>query len=145
MIEKKTTLEEAAEAYAEGPAYTWASTTAIEDAFIEGAVWQKERDEREASKDLEDEIHSFWNRCSEFQPPFATLEVKENGFAVIARHFANWQKEQMMKEAVEAEIGYVEGCDAHYLSVYDPDELEGIILSHFDVGDKVKIIIVEVE
>ena len=56
---------------------------------------------------------------------------------------AEWQKEQMMKEAVEGEIGYVKECDAHYLSVYDPDELEGIILFHYDVGDKVKIIIVK--
>ena len=50
------------------------------------------------SEDLEEEIQSFWNKCSKFQPPFCTLEVKENGFAVIARHFANWGAENAKKE-----------------------------------------------
>lgn len=55
----------------------------------------KKLQQEQPSEDLEEEIHAFWNKCSEFQPPFCTLEVKENGFAVIARHFANWQKSQM--------------------------------------------------
>lgn len=46
---------------------------------------------------LEEEIQSFWNRASGFQPKFATLEVKENGFAVIARHFAQWGAEHLKK------------------------------------------------
>ena len=51
----------------------------------------------EVCEDLEQEIQSFWNRASGFQPKFVTLEVKENGFAVIARHFAQWGAEHLKK------------------------------------------------
>lgn len=93
------------------------------------------------SEDLEEEIHSFWNKCSEFQPPFCTLEVKENGFAVIARHFANWQKSQMLKDAVVGRVVGVyplkRGTDIQYGVLYPKG-----VLPHKD-GDKVKIVIVK--
>lgn len=64
----------------------------------DGELWEgKEQQE----VDLEAEINSFWNKVSGFSPKFTTLEVKRNGLGVIASHFANWQKEQMLKEAVD--------------------------------------------
>ena len=119
-IMKADTLEELIEYLSKRFDVSYAKLARI---VVKTAKWQKEQDEREASKDLEDEIHSFWNRCSEFQPPFATLEVKENGFAVIARHFANWQKQQMMKEAVEGELTWQEIgliTTIHTLMLHDP-------------------------
>ena len=94
--------------------------TAI-DAFIEGAKWQKEQMIRDCSVQASYE---------------AEIEkAEERGY--------NLCKEQMLKDAVDGAIGYIEECDAHYLSIYDQDELEGIILSHFEEGDKVKIIIIK--
>ena len=54
---------------------------------------------------------------------------------------AEWQKEQMMKEAVEAEITVGRLPDDWSLA-YNPDELHRALLK-FKSGDKVKIIIVK--
>ena len=65
----------------------------------------------EVCEDLEQEIQSFWNRASGFQPKFVTLEVKENGFAVIARHFAQWGEhhaKEKMRNARRTKEAYQE-------------------------------------
>ena len=54
---------------------------------------------------------------------------------------ANWQKEQMMKDAVNAEITLGRLPDDWSLA-YNPDELHRALLK-FKSGDKVKIIIVK--
>lgn len=42
--ESDKSLEEAAKEYAEGPECTWVGTTALEEAFKDGAKWQKQHD-----------------------------------------------------------------------------------------------------
>ncbi len=54
---------------------------------------------------------------------------------------AEWQREQMMKEAVDAEITVGRLPDDWSLA-YNPDELHRALLK-FKSGDKVKIIIVK--
>ena len=121
--------------------------------------------------ELEEEIQSFWNRASGFQPKFVTLEVKENGFATIARHFAQWGadhtslpedtvlfnkgveegKRLMMEDAVE--IGttdiYWEIDGDRAFPAFDPPVedllMPGIISQKFNDGDKVRIIILPKE
>ena len=57
--------------------------------------------------------------------------------AIVARHFAEWQKEQMMKDAVEGEIQmrYSGSLCAKTIRVINEDK--------FKLGDKVRIIIVK--
>ena len=60
----------------------------------------------------------------------------EYGWLQIARHFAEWQKSQMLKDAVEGYVNYY-------------DDSGGILMAEAQVGcpyhngDKVKIIIVK--
>lgn len=55
----------------------------------------------EVSKDLEKEIDRLWNSfADEMEGPHNIFDV----YARLARHFAQWQKEQMMKETVEGEV-----------------------------------------
>lgn len=61
--------------------------------------------------------------------------------AIVARHFAEWQKEQMMNDAVKAEITVGRLPDDWSLA-YNPDELHRALLK-FKSEDKVKIIIVK--
>ena len=99
-------------------------------------------------EELEEEIQSFWNRASGFQPKFAALEVKENGFAVIARHFAKWgaehAREQMMKDAIHYVVQ--DDLDSHGASYNIPFIRIGTTAlkpKGIGVGDKVRIIIVK--
>ena len=55
--------------------------------------------------------------------------------AIVARHFAEWQKEQMMKDAVE---GFIFQSEDYY-----PKELVAQYNGELKHGDKVKIIIVK--
>ena len=86
--------------------------------------------EEKPSENLNDEIKKF---------------IEEYGYkrgedklliAIVARHFAEWQKEQMMKDAVEGEI--VKDI-TNKLAV----TAKNINLDGFKFGDKVKIIIVK--
>jgi len=82
---------------------------------------------------LEEEIRK---ECKKWFNEDETPRITILGFVHIARHFADWQKQQMMKEAVVTDVlghcsgwlhfGYVPECD------YD-----------FKQGDKVKLIIVK--
>ena len=86
--------------------------------------------EEPASKDLEEEYQRFlkeeWfnNPCKHAMSEFCVL---------IARHFANWQKEQMMKNAVEAT--YIANNMIRQNKITHP----------LHVGDKIKIIILNEE
>ena len=62
-----------------------------------------------------------------------TLSILTN----IARHFTDWQKEQMLKEAVEGTIDYVYDEKGDAYKAIRLDWLVG------DFGDKVRIIIVK--
>lgn len=85
---------------------------------------------REPEVDLDEEI----NRTCHNGSVADTSDLDHNSYENIARHFAKWQKEQMMSEAVEGE--------AH------PDDCEIWVNLvgygyKFNEGDKVRIIIVK--
>ncbi len=86
----------------------------------------------QVSEDLNKEYHNFLKR-EWFDKPGKTISEM---MRLTAEYFANWQKEQMMKDAVDAEVGYGKGFVIPLL---------GCILDEFglDYGDKVKLIIVK--
>lgn len=143
-----TSLEEAAMRYAipaymkdvdENYLYEYPRDPIKEEAFIAGAQWQKEQDQPITGNSLEQE----WLR-------FVDKKKKENrgelpalgdyGWLMIARHFANWQKEQMLEDAVDADVNTYEdlagGKSWAEFVVKVPTN---------NIGDKVKIIIVNEE
>ena len=90
--------------------------------------------------DLEKEIDAVWNpRFNLGWDEHSCLTMNRAGFESVARHFAEWQKSQMLKEAVKGEvykfgeIAYVKECSNAELTKY---------LSQFNNGDKVKIIVI---
>ncbi len=118
-------LEEAAENIYKTPFGTRA-----ED-FQAGAEWQKEQDQPITGNSLEQE----WLRYVEKKKKECRGELPslgEYGWLRIARHFANWQKKQMLKNAMEVDV----------------DDLNGEIYNNcIEKGmtgkDKVKIIILK--
>lgn len=56
--------------------------------------------EEPVSEDLEVELKNYLNSDEYIN----TLGV--SGYLLIARHFANWQKNKMMEDAVDGEVGY---------------------------------------
>lgn len=73
----------------------------------------------------------------------------DNGFfnqLELARYFAEWQKQQMMKDVVEGEVVYQIGSaefaptDIQYKIVSDR-----VYIPNVKLGDKVKIIIIKPE
>lgn len=83
--------------------------------------------EEPASEDLEGEVAAFLNQYS--------YPREEIDFSSFARHIAHWQKQQMMKEALEAEV--VSGA------VVVRKELMIEAIRHLNVGTKVKLIIIK--
>lgn len=86
------------------------------------------------SEDLEKEIDRvyFKNEC-------CSQRLHHKEIAEIARHFANWQKQQMIKDVVEATIIKTRVTN-HTMA----PTLSTVILSDaFHEGDKVKLIIVK--
>lgn len=57
---------------------------------------------------------------------------------------AKWQKEQMLKDAVEGEVCILPGR-ATYVEEKDNESLKQYLLDHFKDGDKVRVIIVKEE
>jgi len=85
-------------------------------------------------EELEEEMERFMSNLTEKKgvfPPLTRL-----GFRAIVRHFAQWQKEQMMKEAVEGVV----------ISISD-NGWESIRISKkiHECGDKVKLIFIKEE
>ena len=108
-----------------------------------------------ANEDLEEEIddyiyslpHSATGGGGNFDDP-RVKEARDNGWkhawpyenvVIIARHFAQWQKEQMMKDAIEAKVLLWEGLKSFALAIHDMDKA----LSLFNDGDKVKLLIIK--
>ena len=89
-----------------------------------------------SSEGLEQEIIKCWQDWispSNEQSVEGVLPLSE--FAFYARHFAQWQKEQMMKEAVEGEITKDNrGNKVIRAGVFNKD---------FEYGDRMRIIIVK--
>lgn len=102
--------------------------------------------EEPASEDLAEEIKRYINEEVIVTNENAVISKHHefHNFYVenlvgVARHFANWQKQQMMKDAVD---GLVKGLYSKYIKERDGDALSKALES-FRQGDKVKIIIVK--
>lgn len=71
----------------------------------------------------------------------ATGYLTVEDVADIARHFANWQKQQMMKDAVDAKV--IARWPLHSAPLYCSYEMYIPYAQHLSEGDKVKLIIIK--
>ena len=99
----------------------------------------KDGDMTEVEKELERFIASGKATTKVNSGRFQTTHIDP---LKIAKHFAQWQREQMMKDAVE---GYIEGDqrnqeDEPYDVYAVSDSLD---TTKFKIGDKVKVIIIK--
>lgn len=89
--------------------------------------------EEKPSEDLKEEVKRYYSDnftyISSDQP---TLSILTN----VARHFAEWQKERMIKDAVEGEV-------IHDLGGFFRIKSEAIDRAKYKVGSWVKLIIVK--
>lgn len=94
--------------------------------------------EEPVSEDLEEEIqktiHNHFFDLNGIAIAGTSVYATVDDMVYIAKHFANWQKEQMMKDAIDAELDDVCG----FLTISIPYH-NGI------AGDKVKVIIIKSE
>ena len=95
-------------------------------------------EEESVSEDLEQEIINYIGFPQEVDEDISTTMIRK-----AARHFANWQKEQMMKDAVEGTVEEPECLLWRIIS----DDLEGLFVANNNLhdGDRVKIIIIKMD
>lgn len=84
------------------------------------------------SEDLEEEIQKHLKECLNVKFPTTDIESIKKDVEYTARHFANWQKKQMMKDAVEVQVNPLLG-----------ETFVGCKVNGYKVGDKVKLIIIK--
>ncbi len=89
--------------------------------------------EEPISEDLEKEYHNFLKR-EWFDKPGKTISEM---MRLTAEYFANWQKQQMMKNSEPAEVGY---WNQRGLSIHFDKSLERLGLEE---DDKVKVLIIK--
>jgi hypothetical protein len=88
--------------------------------------------QEQPSEDLEKEMERF---LSNITPAFkdGSYKITRYGFRAVARHFAEWQKQQMLKDAMK---GMITCANLNrYILVPKLDE-------SLTYGDKVKIVII---
>lgn len=95
-------------------------------------------EEESVSEDLEKEIINYIGFPQEVDEDISTTMMRK-----AARYFANWQKEQMMKDAVEGTVEEPECLLWRIIS----DDLEGLFVVNNNLhdGDRVKIIIIKMD
>lgn len=105
------------------------------------AEWGKKHAEIEiqsqspASNDFEEE----WSEYFRYKGSVATVNIKD-----LARHFANWQKQQMMKDAVKRVVQEGGMCPAmESIPVLTHTDMIQLPKDKFKVGDKVEVIIIK--
>lgn len=127
-------LDEAAEEYIKKGKYL-PEAFVVRPAFIAGAEWQKEQDQPITGNSLEQEwLRYVDKKKKEYRGELPALG--EYGWLQIARHFAEWQKEQMLKDAVEGVVcATITGTNAISFLSPLPKELTA--------GDKVRIVILK--
>lgn len=107
-----------------------------------GSEWcRKDTITEEHDEDLEEEFHRFLDEEEGVPRMWHSDEQMEWG-KDIAHHFANWQKQQMMKDAVDAIVH--KGLYSKYIKEQDSDALSKA-LEGYNPCDKVKIIIIREE
>ena len=106
--------------------------------FIDSLPEEKVSDStplEEPGENLKSELHNYIEQHkSELSGYFDIRRV--------ARHFANWQKQQMMKDAVECNVGWCDGLLLDYTQQQQDKALDKIGAK---IGDKVKLIIIKGE
>lgn len=91
------------------------------------------------------DVQQSENLNEEIKKYFASVDLKEVSFADIARHFAQWQKEQMMKSTIDGTVG--EGnpqypqWGEHLPTIAYSDMM--LLPKDFKFGDKIKIIVIK--
>ena len=99
-----------------------------------------------ASEDLEEEIERCWKEMFPIGwSDYTLLTLTYEQHKAFAHHFAEWQKQQMMKDAIEC---IVHQCEVMGIKLDGVEILsDGLILDEkiFKDGDKVKIIIIKEE
>jgi hypothetical protein len=95
--------------------------------------WNKRLGEEPVNEDLEEELSAYVNSEKYLN------NIGTSGLLLIARHFADWQKQQMMAKAVDGHVGQTINGMLRALS----DETFGDM--GFTAGDKVKLIIIKEE
>lgn len=85
------------------------------------------------SKSLEEEVNNYIQK--EFPDGIGFPNVPK-----IARYFAEWQKQEMMKDAVEAIV--CKELYSKYVKERDDESLSKV-LENYNPGDKIRIIIVK--
>ena len=99
--------------------------------------------------ELEKEIEDAWERLEKDYSPSALDKttilvsglVGEKQFSKIAHHFADWQKEKMLNDAVEGEVRHC--ATTHYVKPNEVQLTER--LKQFQNGDEVRVIILPKE
>lgn len=84
------------------------------------------------SEELEKELSAYVN-SKEY-----TNSIGSSGLLLIARHFAQWQKQQLMKDAVEGEV-----CDGYKYLPHAAIIINKNNIKPLKTGDKIKLIIVK--
>ncbi len=89
------------------------------------------------SEDFEKEVEKMWAQESKCRDTDYTIaELTKQDYEDCAHHFANWQKQKMMKGAIDGKIYETQARSKRKATTTG-------FVSHLDykVGDKVKIII----
>ena len=108
--------------------------------------------EEPASEDLEEEIEKKWTNCATWvssvsgesslleKSGYYELNLSKSDFKDIAHHFAEWQKKQMMKDAVECRVqcGWGDGNKLSIKAMLPQD-------SDLKYADKAKVLILKTE
>lgn len=99
--------------------------------------------EEPVSEDLEEAIGEYCSNPDNFATWIGGKDNDDIPLIIKAIKFgAKWQKTQMMKEAVDAEIINWASMFTS-IKVIEPERAETMIKEKFDIGDKVKLIIVK--
>ena len=95
-----------------------------------------------ASDEMETSIIEYMNHTPENDPELSTTLYTYEQMQAIARHFANWQKQQLTKDAVSGYIYRARYTKKNVLSDFD---VTCEAVQKFKHGDKVKVIILKDE
>lgn len=86
---------------------------------------------------LEEEINRYIGFPQEVDEDVSTTMIRN-----AARHFANWQKEQMLKDAMPCKLGWYDGFVPDFTEEQMDDVAEKLKLN---VGDDIKVLIIKSE
>lgn len=120
------------------------SVTKTNDQVLANSAKSSKDLQEPVNEELEKEINAFlagWSEEDEYgsaiKPDCYSAGLED--IKDIARHFAQWQKEQMMKDAIEGKVVAVRTTMSDKLHTYPWIELE----AQLSKNDKVKVIIIK--